>query len=1361
MPTHLDPEIQNTLTGFWCYGQNGLTPEILAQLVYDILPAETVRDWIELVRYLPPGMLRPADPPAAHWHARLADYCEKNQSHCRYALQWLVQHHLSAGHHEQAAAWLSNFEYLYRRLQLGSSQARQIWQELLQLDPVARPKEWESFWRGGQFLVDPSPLRQGPNPEPHLTFLALAEAYAEGSSISDQATRWLERVGPDKHWLRPRFRPRRAYGHPLLLELPLAEREWIARLLFSPDGRRLLSVTSSGQAHAFEAHSGRDLGPLELAQADYQWLPGGLLALSKSTLYVLDPDTFEVRQTQQLPPGSWGRRFAAAGSRLVTSNGEREVLVWDWREQRALTILPPPERGLHELYLSQDGRRVTVLSESEAHGCDLDESGQPRRYHRNPMRPWSDVWGPGLQVVGGKLQLDGRAVLAEHVDEIWEWCRQDEWALLWDHGSWSLWSLTGMRRLACFGWPVPDDKVYRDSKQRYVASKTKGILGRSECVLLDHRRERALTWKLGSSSAQIVAVADQQVVAELTGQRDALVHGAISSDGRRAATVTKAGNLRIWDTHNGKCLRLLKGRAVCAALSRDGSLALSGDAEGQVRLWNLSRGHCLTILEGHSQPIEWLAFGQDNLMISGDCERFQIWSAERQLLAQIGRPPRLYARDVSPCGRFLYAEKIGNERWGAALVYDLDQGRVVSQLPCASSKPSGSCFSSDASLLAVANQEGEFHQSCSLRIWRGEQLLESYRLPLAYNALAFNDTHMAASSQGQQIRIWERGLPSPPGHDAAILALESDRQHLISGSIDKTAMIWSLDSGECLHRLAPGDRWVHWVGLNGPFAFCAHDQDRTLWDLERQQAIPGGPFPDAVNSRRQILSLDGKHLIWWSHGGQKPVRLGPHPPAVHCCAFSPDGLRAISATARGSLKLWNLASQRCLKSWQTPLSQLKNLRWIEPEVVILHSQDGRSWAWDLEHGTGSRLEADEQDGEPLGLEFGTGWNGQPLKVSGRQLQPAGPTSLGHATHEPTDSSQEGSSLANHRPPDSGPFLASWWFPIQRALRHDSNRIVAAQDTGEIHFLELLPPGPVGSRAAAPRQTSPRSVRPRQSGLQRTPLDRLGPCQRVLLTASGGRSDLVAAVPLLHALAQQGKEVFLAAPLSGRKQSEGYREIPPKGKSFENRLAALVEKPLYGFAPAGTLPRLEVYRDLVRHLSCDALVLVEAGVETLLRGDEPSLGTAADDLVSLAAAAQLELPVKMLANLGMGIDLSKGLCHAYSLEAIADLIGSGGYWGSFSLLPGRPEFALMLEAARLLAPGHPVHNLMRGLAGEFGGDLYLNPLMNQYWFFELDRVAARCKVLEWLEDKITAMDVHRSLTNYLTVQQPRPWIEISC
>lgn len=182
-------------------------------------------------------------------------------------------------------------------------------------------------------------------------------------------------------------------------------------------------------------------------------------------------------------------------------------------------------------------------------------------------------------------------------------------------------------------------------------------------------------------------------------------------------------------------------------------------------------------LEGHGRPIEWLA-SQDDLIISGDCERFQIWSAERQLLAQIGRPPRLYARDVSPCGRFLYAEKIGNERWGAALVSIFDQGRVVSQLPCASSKPSGSCFSSDASLLAVANIEKENSTNpvacesgtasnlwnpiaCRLLTTRWPSTTPIWRLP----------ARVSKSASGNAACLL-------PGHDAAILALESDRQHL-------------------------------------------------------------------------------------------------------------------------------------------------------------------------------------------------------------------------------------------------------------------------------------------------------------------------------------------------------------------------------------------------------------------------------------------------------------------------------------------------------------------------------------------------------------------------------------------------------
>ncbi|MBN9420535.1 hypothetical protein ABS71_02780 [bacterium SCN 62-11] len=1282
MPTHLPPEIQNTLAGFWCSGQSGVTADILASLLGGTLPAETVRDWIELVRYIPPAMLRPSDPPAAHWHARWAEYCEGNPE-CPYGTRWLIQHHLDAGQQNQAIHWLCDFDYLYRRLGLDGRQARQIWLELQQLPAERRPREWEAFWRGRQFLVNPA----DPNPDPQLTFLALADAYAADSNLSRQAQEWLERVGPERPWLRLRFRPQEPVVQPLIVEVPEGDfqHEWVTQLLFSPDGSRLLTVTSGGRAHAWEVHSGRDLGALELPPALYHWSGEGLLALAESRLLLLDPDTFQVREEQRLPGSeSWGRHLAAAGGRLATSNRERQVLLWDWRERRSLAVLPAPERGLQELFLSRDGGRVTVLSETEAHGCDLDSAGQARRYHRNTQRPWSERWGPRVHLRDQQLRIVDGPVLSAGVDEIWEWCSQQGWAVFSEHGSWQLWDLEQGRRLAEFGWPLPDARVYRDKRERYLGPH--GVLGRAECVAVDGARRRALTWKLGASAAEIQDLEHGQVLATLAGQRDALVGGTLSGDGRRAATVTKAGNLRIWEAGNGKCLRLLKGRSLAVALNADGSLALSGDAEGQVRLWNLARGHCLKILEGHSRPIQWLAFAQGGLLLSGDREGFRIWDCEGICLAEMARPPQLYAREVSPCGRYLYAE----EPEGAALIYDLDQGRVETRLPCPAAKPAAARFSEDSRQLAVSNQEGQFFQSCSLRVWQGAEALESYRVPLPYNALALNERHLAASCKGNQVRIWPRSAAHTPGHDAAVLCLDRQAGTLISGSIDKSARIWDLQSGRCLRQLSGDERWVQAVGLRGPYAFCATDQGARLWDLERGDSRATEHFPRAVNGQGEVLVSEGKQLLWWNPriAGSKPLRLGLQPPSIQACAFSPDGKRAVSTNPQGELKLWDVASKRCLKSWQTPPAELPELQWLEPE---------------------------EQPGPAL--EFG---NGRPLRVDA-------------STH--------------------------WWVPIERALSHDGNRIVAAQDTGELHFLELLPAGPVGPRPG-PGRIETTGVRPRRSGLQRTPLDRLEACRRILLVAAGGRSDLLASVPLAQLLGARGQQVFLAAPLSGRKYTR-CKEVPPRGKAFENRLAALLERPLFAFAPEGTLPRLEVYRDLVERVSADGLVLVEAGVETLLRGDEPSLGTAADDLVSLAAARQLDLPVKMLANLGFGFDLGKGLCHAYTLEAIAELSRGGGFWGSFSLLPGQSAFALLLEAARLLAPSHPFQQLMQGLAGEFGGEHYLNPLMNQVWCFDLEQVARRCRPLEWLEEKITALDVHRALTNYLSVREERPWTEIPC
>ncbi|MFN8612106.1 MAG: DUF1152 domain-containing protein [Vulcanimicrobiota bacterium] len=1309
MPTHLPPEIQQTLAGFWCYAQEDMTAEVLAHLMDESLPPQTVRDWTELVRYIPKSMLRPSEPPAAYWHGRLAEHCRTHLNTCSYARSALV-HHLLHSHPQAAAEQLDDFDFLFARLQLSPRQAGLIWREILSLPPELRPSEWEDFWRGRQFLIDPPDER---NPRPHLIFLALAEAYAANSRISRMAQQWLSQIGPAESWLRQRFRPETPFEYPLLLQLPeedLPAREfnhvWVSRLLFNPEGNRLLTVTSQGRARLWEVDSGRPLAGLDLPLANFEWSESGLMAVSGWNFFRLDDELNIVEQQHLQGEHPWGRSLSLGGERLVTTNKRNQVLVWDWKQGRQLCLLSGPERGLQDVRLSRDGRRVVMISQDgEAQGWQLDEAGLPVRHHRHTRRPWSDI-GP-------------------QCESVWEWCGHGDWAFSWENGTWRCFNRAEDQLVAQWGCPPPDEKITRDGRERYVLAGSKTVLGRSECVQLDGRRRRALTWKHGSSSAEVVDLVADEVLTTLNGHRDALVAGCLCGDGGRAATVTKQGNLRVWDTGNGKCLRQLKGKASCVALNEDGSLALSGDKEGQVRLWNVSRGHCMSILEGHREPVEWLAFGAEDSFISGDSEQFLIWGPDRRIHARIPRPPRLYAREISPCGRYLYAEKVGNDRWGQPLVFDLDEARVVHLLPCPPSKPASACFAEDGRSLVVANQEGEFFQSVSLRRWGLDEKirqLDSFRLPLPFNTLGLSPTMLAGSCKGNQVRLWRLNSNSPPGHEGAVLSLSREGDRLLSGGIDKRARLWDLESGGCLTCLSGDERWVQQVLLRWPYAWLGQEQQAWLYDLESGRREPGHLIPQRVSAQAEALSMEKDRLLYWNPRalGKAPARLGPHRPEVCACDFSPDGLRAVSLNAAGTLKLWDLSSLRCLKSWTTGLGGVTSVSWVEGELLCLEG-GGQRWSWDLEHGTGTRLAL--EGSAPRQLDFGSSWSGKPLKVDG---------------------------------------LAIWWGRVQQALDCGRGRIVAALETGELLFLELVPAGPhQPGQALARPATTPIQRRARQSRMNTSGLERLQPCQRVLLLASGGRSDLLAALPLALDLKARGKEIFLAAPLSGKKPSERYREIPPKGKAFENRLAALIEVPLYGFHPEGTLPRLELLRDLALDLSIDGLLLVEAGVETLLRGDEPSLGSAADDLVSLAAARQLELPVKLLANLGFGYDLNKGLSHAYTLEAIAELSQDGGFYGSLSLLPGTPEFALLVKGAALLASGHPIHSLIQALQGEFGGSGYLNPLANQYWFFDLDQVASRCRVLDWLQEKITAMDVHRSLTNFLTVNPPRPWLEITC
>ena len=128
------------------------------------------------------------------------------------------------------------------------------------------------------------------------------------------------------------------------------------------------------------------------------------------------------------------------------------------------------------------------------------------------------------------------------------------------------------------------------------------------------------------------------------------------------------------------------------------------------------------------------------------------------------------------------------------------------------------------------------------------------------------------------------------GHEDELsdLALSADGRLALSGSLDRTARLWDVDSGRELGKLLGHERKVRAVALSpdGRLALTGSEENPIrLWD---------------VATRKEIRRLNG------------------HDKGLFAVAFSPDGKRALSGSVDGTARLWDVESGRELRTLSGP-----------------------------------------------------------------------------------------------------------------------------------------------------------------------------------------------------------------------------------------------------------------------------------------------------------------------------------------------------------------------------------------------------------------------------------------------------------
>lgn len=302
------------------------------------------------------------------------------------------------------------------------------------------------------------------------------------------------------------------------------------------------------------------------------------------------------------------------------------------------------------------------------------------------------------------------------------------------------------------------------------------------------------------------------------------------------------------------------------------------------------------------------------------------------------------------------------------------------------------------------------------------------------------------------------------------------------------------------------------------------------------------------------------------------------------------------------------------------------------------------------------------------------------------------------------------------------------------------------------------------------------------------LDLLADSQSILIAGAGGGFDVYAGLPLYFALREAGKQVHLANysftdfPLV-KWVSRPLEEIPSlllgaRGALFrdlpyfpEGHLAQWFletqgqETVVWMLKDGGVEPLKTAYKHLVGKLGVDALILVDGGVDSLMRGDEAAPGTLVEDSISLAAAESLDVPLKLLACVGFGTEVEEGVNHHHALENIAALTKDGGFYGTCSLTPQMPAFQQYEAACRYAWEGaekrqysHISTRIIPAVRGEFGDyrmyrgentQRFVSPLMGLYWFFDARAVMARSLVLDLVRDSWTKHDALRAYMLWAT------------